>query len=76
MKEYISVIINGKEMNRIPLEDAMKKNMSQIIKEETKNIEEFSIKINGRIPLSRCIKNMQASDVEKIEIFEATINPS
>lgn len=76
MKEYISVLVNGEEKNRIHLEDAMNKNMNEIIKEETKNIEEFSIKINGRIPLPRCIKNMQISDVETIEIFEATINPS
>ena len=76
MKEYISVLINGEEKNRIHLEDAKNKNMNEIIKEETKNIEEFSIKINGRRPLPRCIKNMQISDVETIEIFEVTINPS
>lgn len=76
MKEYISVLVNGEEKNRIHLEDTKNKNMNEIIKEETKNIEEFSIKINGRIPLPRCIKNMQISDVETIEIFEATINPS
>lgn len=76
MKEYISVLINGEEKNRIPFEDAIKRDMSQIIKDETKNIEEFSIKINGRVPLPRCIKNMQICEVETIEIFEATINPS
>ena len=76
MKEYISVLINGEEKNRIPFEDAIKKDMDQIIKDETKNIEEFSIKINGRRPLPRCIKNMQICEVETIEIFEATINPS
>lgn len=75
MKEYISVLLNGKEKNRI-VKDKIKKNMKQIIQDETENIEEFSIRINGRSPLPRCIKNMQLSDIETIEIFEETINPS
>jgi len=76
MKEYISVSINGKEKNRIPFIDAKKKDMIQIIKEETKDIEEFSLLVNGRRPLPRCFKNMDINEIEKIEIFEATINPS
>ena len=76
MKEYISVSINGKEKNRIPFEDAIKRNMTEIIKDVTKDIQEFSIRINGRRPLPRCIKSMKTNDVETIEIFEATINPS
>jgi len=74
MNEYIKVVINGEEKNRIPKD--VKKNMRQIIKDQTKNIEEFSIKINGRRPLPRCIKNMNINEVETIEIAEATINPS
>ena len=75
MKEYISVLLNGKEKNRI-VKDETKKNMNQIIKDETENIDVFSIRINGRRPLPRCIKSMQLNDIEKIEIFEETINPS
>ena len=75
MKEYILVLLNGKEKNRI-VKDEIKKNMNQIINDETEKIEEFSIRINGRRPLPRCIKNMQLSDIETIEIFEETINPS
>ena len=70
----IKIVINGKEKNRISKD--VKKSMSQIIKEQTKNIQEFSIKINGRRPLPRCIKNMNIGEVEIIEISEATINPS
>lgn len=74
MKEYIRVLINGEEKNIVPKD--VKEDMRQIIKDLTKNIEEFSIKINGRIPLPRCIKNMNINEVETIEISEAIINPS
>ncbi len=73
----IIISINRKEINRIPLEDVINKNMTLryiIMKEIEKNpeiraAEKFYVHINGKNVLPREIKKIPIKDIKTIEIF-------
>lgn len=80
--EYIKVSINKKEMDRIPLENAINQEMTIrniIFKEARKSpeilaVREFFVKINGKRVIPREIKDMSIQDIKTIEIFDSTVD--
>lgn len=76
--KYVVVSINGKEINRISLKDAIELKMtvkSIVMKEikkspEIKAVEEFFVKVNGKKVMPKEVKNVLIENVNTIEIFD------
>jgi C-terminal processing protease CtpA/Prc len=77
-EKNIVVSINGKETNRIPLKDAIKRKRSIediVMKEiekspEIKAVAEFFVHINGKKIKPKDVKNVRIENVKTIEIFD------
>lgn len=77
-EKHIVVSINGKEVNKISLEDAIKRKMTikGIIRKaiekspEIRAVEEFFVKINGKRVIPKDVKNMSIENIKTIEIFD------
>jgi hypothetical protein len=77
-EKNIVVSINGKETNRIPLKDAIKRKRSIkdiVMKEiekspEIKAVSEFFVHINGKKINPKDVKNVRVENVKTIEIFD------
>ena len=74
----IIVSINGKEVNRIPLIDAIKRNRTikdivsvEISKSpEIRAVAQFFVHINGKNVLPKDARHISIGNVETIEIFD------
>ena len=77
-EKNIIVSINGKEVNRIPLIDAKRRNitikdivMLEIDKSpEIKAVAQFFVHINGKNILPKDARHISIGNVETIEIFD------
>ena len=77
-EKTIVVSINGKETNKIPLKDAIKRKWSVkdiVMKEiekspEIKAVAEFFVHINGKKVKPKDVKNVRIENVKTIEIFD------
>jgi hypothetical protein len=72
--KYVIIYLNGKEKNKILLEDAINKMMNinhivlkELAKSSSNNI---SVKINGKQVVPKDVKNMSIENVQTIEIFD------
>ncbi len=77
-EKHIVVSINGKEVNKIPLEDAIKRKMTikGIVRKtiekspEIRAVDEFFVKVNGKRVIPKDVKNVSIEIIETIEIFD------
>ena len=77
-EESIIISINGKEVNSIPLKDAIKRRetiknivMREIQKSaEIKAVAEFFVHVNGKNVLPKDARHISIEDVKTIEIFD------
>ena len=83
-EKIIVVSINGKETNRIPLIDAIKRDLTIkdiVMKEiqkspEIKTVAEFFVHVNGKNVLPKDTRHMPIGNVRTIEIFDgAPVSP-
>lgn len=84
IEKNIIVSINGKETNRIPLTDAIRKKrtikdivMVEIGKSpEIKAVEQFFVHVNGKNVLPKDARHISIGNVKTIEIFDgAPVSP-
>lgn len=77
-EKNIVVSINGKEVKRIPLKDAIKryetiKNIVMLVIEKSSDIQavpQFFVYINGKNVLPKDARHMSVGNVKTIEIFD------
>lgn len=82
IEKNIIVSINKKEIDRIPMEKAVRNCMtvrSIIMKEirkspEIKAVDEFFVHVNGKNVIPRDVKNILIKDVQTIEIFDKDVS--
>ena len=77
-EKNIIVSINGKEVNRVPLINAIRQNRTirdivriEINKSpEIQNVQQFFVHVNGKNVLPKEARHISIRDVETIEIFD------
>ena len=77
-EKNIVVLINGKETNSIPLQDAIKRKrtvkdivMLEIEKNpDIQKVEQFFVHVNGKNVLPKDARHMSIGNVKTIEIFD------